>query len=329
MQLSYMEGKKMKICLVWLGRIGDFIVSLPFISSLKGRYPKSYVAVVVNRSVYPLAKKLKYIDDVIIYPKPPNAGNILRFFKFFRTKWDVCIDLNPSYSKSSGYLSLLSKAEVKMSFSKEHAEKFYTHTLKVDNLEHMVLKYKKFADYFQTDFNPGLKFEPDDDDREKALSIWNRLCLDKNKKNIGIHPGNFKKFGHRWPEEKFIELSKRIASAGEFNIIYITGPNEDKKIEDIVSKIPFNIYTAPVMPLTVLAAFFSFFDLMIFNPTGTMHLAALVKSPIISLHTAYSYKCWRPLYKSAVSIKSDDWESLRSISVDEVWGYFKSYFKIL
>lgn len=324
-----MDGENIKICLIWLGRIGDFIVSLPFINSLKKRYPKSRVIIVVNRSVYPLAKKLKYIDDVIAYPKPPSVGSVIRFFNFFRTKWDICIDLNPSYSKSSGYLSLLSNADLRISFSKEHAERFYTHTLKVDNLEHMILKYKVFADYFHIKFDPELTLELNSDDRNKALSIWNSLGLDKNKKNIGIHPGNFKKFEHRWPEEKFIELSKKIASTKDFNIIYITGPGEYQKIKNIVSKIPFDIYIAPVMPLTVLAAFFGFFDLLIFNPTGTMHLAASVKSPMISLHTAYSYKCWRPLYKCAVSIKSNDWESLHSITVDEVWRYFKSYFKTL
>ncbi len=318
-----------RMCFIWLGRVGDFIVSTPFIHGMKRRFPTSEIAVLINKAVEDFAQALPYVDRVVVYPKLSNMTNLPGFlYGFLLKKWDVVVDLNPSFSKTSAYLTRVTGADIRVSFDKDNATRFYTHTVKTEPLEHMVKRYGALAEFFNAPFEAYLEFNPPDKFRKAANRRFISLGLDEHKKNIAIHPGNFKKFNQRWPEEKFIELTDRITNTGLFNVVYITGPGEEGKINEISNKCSKKPFVVPTMPLPELAAFFTFFDLLILNPTGTMHLAASVGTPMIVMHTGYSYKCWRPLSSKTIAIKSDNWESSRGITVEEVWEAFSQYFNL-
>ena len=313
-----------RILLIWIGRLGDLIIATPLIRALRRRFPRSRITMLVRHYVADVAALCDPSLEVISMPTLKHPGEVAGFIgKYLLRSHDICVDLNPSYSRTSGILASLSRAPQRVSFDKFRANRFYTDTVGAPaEDEHMLARYRRLADYFQAPFEERLVLTPKPENEAAAQAIMEKLRLDRSKKVVAIHPGNFKKFDHRWPEEKFIALSRRILETGKTEIIYLTGPGEEKEVKKILTSLPSSIKQAPVMTVPVMAAFMKKLDVLIVSATGTMHLAAAVGTPMISFHSGYTIKCWRPLNTPGEALAASDWRSLRGISVEEAWQAF-------
>lgn len=315
---------KPRILLIWIGRLGDLIIATPLIRAMRLRFSGSQIKLLVRNYVADVAILFDPSLEVICMPSVKNSRDIIAFLrKYLLATHDICVDLNSSYSRTSGTLTLLSRATQRVSFDKFRAGLFYTDTVAAPAKdEHMLARYRRLADFFKAPFEERLELTPKPEHEVMAQIIFSKLNLDPSKKIVAIHPGNFKKFDHRWPEEKFIELSRRILATEKAELVYLVGPGEEKEVKNILSSLPKVIKQVPVMSVPVLAAFMKKIDLLIVSATGTMHLAAAVRTPMISFHSGYTAKCWRPLNTPGEVLTTKDWNSLRSITVDEAWQSF-------
>jgi ADP-heptose:LPS heptosyltransferase len=325
-----MEGlKPKKILLVWIGRLGDLAVSTPFINSIRNKYPKAQITLLVRSYVKPLAKTVRGIDKVTALPALKCPASLLSFIKnLVLTRYDLCVDLNSSYSRTSGSLVLLSKASVRVSFKKYRSNWFYTHTIaKPKENEHMLSRYKRMSDFFKADYKPVMTLDIPDAEAGKAKKLLADIKITQKDFKVAIHPGNFKKHGLRWPRENFIALSDRIAQLPDAKQIYITGPGEEKIISQMVEQIPQNAKQLPPMPITLTCALLKQVDLLIVCGTGTMHLGTAMQTPMITILNQYAYQCWRPLNENAVNITSGVWDNCRTVEVEEVWNAFLEIYR--
>jgi len=110
------------------------------------------------------------------------------------------------------------------------------------------------------------------------------LDIGNEKKLICFQVGAANKF-KIWPEEKFIELGKKLTEYGGNIIIFILGSKEEKIFCDtIAKKIGENsISLAGLLSLKELGALIELTDLLVTNDTGTMHIAIALKTKTISL----------------------------------------------
>ncbi|MBI4052135.1 MAG: glycosyltransferase family 9 protein [Elusimicrobia bacterium] len=305
-----MEPKR--ILLIWIGRLGDFIVSTPLIAFLRKTFPNSQINLLVRSGVYELAKLDPHIDQC--FPLTPVTP-----LRLLSQRTDVAIDLNPSYSRTSGILSLLTRASRRISFAKKLGDVFYTRQVPFNETDHMLERYQKLAQSLGGSLEPLPKVYPQTVHRQEALKILKGLDLNSNKKMIGIHPGNFKKFDHRWPEDKFVQLTRNLLQIPKLQLLYLTGPGEERRVYEILKEIPAKIPQIPALPLPVLAAFLQNLSLLIANVTGTLHLAAAVGTPTLSFHSQYTYQVWKPLQQEHATLVSKSWGSCRDIAVEEAW----------
>src|SRR4051794_32369083 len=70
-----------RILVVRPDRIGDVILSTPVIETLKRRYPKAHVTVMVREAVVPLIRGLPYVDDVIVFEPEGRHRGIAGLFE--------------------------------------------------------------------------------------------------------------------------------------------------------------------------------------------------------------------------------------------------------
>ncbi|HOX22487.1 MAG TPA: glycosyltransferase family 9 protein, partial [Elusimicrobiales bacterium] len=151
------------------------------------------------------------------------------------------------------------------------------------------------------------------------VSIRKDLGLSNDAPAVLVHPGNFKKYDHRWPEEKFLELCRKFESLpGKNQLVLMAGPGEEAPVKKLLSALPEAKYLPP-LPAPQTAAFMEKCSLVIVSATGTMHLAAALDVPLVSFHSEYTYKCWRPLSERSIALSSGEWNSCRSIPVDAAW----------
>jgi ADP-heptose:LPS heptosyltransferase len=323
-----MEENPKRILLIWIGRVGDLIVSTPFIRALKARYPEAEITLLVRNYVYDLAKLIPDVDRVSVLPNLKNPYSLIAFSKnYLFRKFDICVDLNPSYSRTSGTLSRLSFAPMRVGYKAFRSHWFYNYVVaEAKEAEHMLCRYKRLADFFGAKFDSKMSIEIPKSDKEHAQKIFNELKLSNDKCKVLIHAGNFKKFEHRWPEEKFIELTNKILKHENVEVIYMAGPGEEAPVKAILSKLPDSVKFFKADKIGVSAQVMKKMDIFILNPTGTMHLAAAVGVTMVIFHSGYSYACWRTLQGKSISLVPESWLSCRDIEVKKTYRAFLAYY---
>ncbi|MCX5783075.1 MAG: hypothetical protein NTW04_01315 [Elusimicrobia bacterium] len=236
-----MQGQR--ILLLWIGRLGDLLSATAFIRAMRQKFPDAKITLLTRGYVRDLAEILSGIDERIYLPSPGALRGAGGFFShFLLKKFDLCVDLNTSYSRTSGALVILSKAQKRVSFDKKGARFFYTDTIAAASRdEHMLSCYGRLAQFFSAPYTPEMKIEIPDGDISRAQKILSSLNLKPDALKIAVHPGNFKKFDHRWPKGKFIELSKKILSLPDVELIYIAGPGEEKPVKTQRYQIPLSM----------------------------------------------------------------------------------------
>lgn len=306
------------ILLLWIGRIGDFVVSTPFIRALRRRFPKARITMVTSPAPAQLAGLDPNLDEVwTLYSLERPLRNLSVAAKVV-SGFDLAVDLNPSYSRLSGLLTRLSRAPVRVSFEKRLQDRFYTHSVPHDpDKEHFLDRYRRLADFFGAEFDERIEVYPRSEHFAWADSFFKELGLNPSKLWVGIHPGNFKKFHHRWPEEKFQALTLKLLERKDLEILYLAGPGEEAQISKLLLRFP-SVKTIPPKPLPIWAAVFAGLDLLIGGSSGPVHLAAAVGTPTFSFNSQYTLSCWQPR-GDHYGIASQSWGSCRDISVEEAW----------
>lgn len=313
------------ILLIWLGKIGDFVVSTSFIRAVREKYPDAHIALMVRTPVEKIAVLVDEADEILTFPKGYKAFRGLPKFirQFLFRKWDLCVDLNPSYSGSSGRMTTLSFAEYKVGFANPKAAKYYNCTVpQAANDEHMMHRYDRLAELLGLKFDHRMHLSVREDDKRAAEEVLKSLGVWKH--YIIFHPGNFKKEYSCWPKENFIRLSKDIyGKYPEYQQVYIAGPGEEEEVAQMMEQLTGIAVQAPPMSLPVTAAFLSMGELAVVNSTGTLHMAEAAGTPTLSFHKTYSYICWRPLDTRGAALDSGDWNTVRSLPYDLGWQTFQ------
>jgi heptosyltransferase-2 len=306
-----------KILILWIGRLGDFAVSLKFLSGIKKKYINTELIFVgTNRNV-----ELAYISDIFnsiyCYPLKLTPVSIFKIVYFylkliFLKKYFMVIDLNTSYSSSSFFIMKFVKAIHKVSFVKDKRN-CYTIGIVVEELMPTRYKYRKMAEKLEIIYDEKYNLPSKKIDIRKKLDIVNDYPV------FAIFAGNFSKTGHRWPPEKFIEISNLIEKKiPHLNQIYITDENEFKILKNkILSYIKARFVICK--DLKELCNVISSVDLLLTNNTGPLHIAELLGISTISINTDYSAACWLPETGKHFYIKSGDWKSCHKIPVEEVF----------
>lgn len=314
-----------KLLLVLIGRLGDLLVTTPLITALKKQRPDREIHLLVRPYVRELAEILPGVDRVLTLPSLSRPADLLDFTgAYLGESYDAVVDLNSAYSRTSGFLCRFARAKRKITFEKPKWKMFYTETVPApEEKEHMTSRYVRLARYLGAEAEPKMSLSPRPEHAAEAERVLRGLSLKAGAFRLAIHPGNFKKFDHRWPEEKFIELTKRIhADSPETEIIYLIGPGEESFIAPMLRAVPF-VKPAGPMGLGVTAEFLRRMDAFLVSATGTMHLAAALKVPMASLQSGYCGYVWKPVQGTNEIVVSSDWDSLRNITTDDFFSAYK------
>jgi ADP-heptose:LPS heptosyltransferase len=147
---------------------------------------------------------------------------------------------------------------------------------------------------------------------------------------IALCPG-CKKPANSWPLERFIELGRRIHSAGAAEIVIVGGPTDRPLAAQFGPEV---LNAAGEFSVAGSAALLSQCQLLIGLDTGTTHLAAAVGVRCIVIQSANSYAGhWDPLGDSHTVLRHDlpcagclctdcpvaGHPCMTGISVDDVW----------
>ena len=88
----------MKICISRMDKMGDMILSLPAIKSLKDCNPNFIIVILASKQNAKILDKIGYIDQIIEIDDNFTIINLIKqILNFRKSRYDLYINLSPSY----------------------------------------------------------------------------------------------------------------------------------------------------------------------------------------------------------------------------------------
>lgn len=295
-----------RIVILWVGRLGDILISTPFLDGLRKAAPKARIVLVTAEAGEGGARLLDCVDEVAVVRKGRRILANAALVPLLARRADYVIDMNSAPSSTSRALARLAAATVKTGFkdlSEPPAER-----------EHMLDRYARLARRLGFEPAQAMSVAIPETAQEKAGALLGKMSVP-----VALFPGNFKKNENRWPEERFADLADRIAAAGGLSPYWLTGPGEEEDVRRTAGLAKTALPVLGPYPLEVTAALLDRSALYVGNCTGVSHLAAAVGTPSFMPLAGYTAAVWAPRSGAHWSAVSPDWESCRPVTVEQAW----------
>ena len=130
--------------------------------------------------------------------------------------------------------------------------------------------------------------------------------LGKVNQLVVIHPG-VSRFGEfkRWPESRFGELAARLVREMNATCLITYGPGEEPLAQAVKELSGGSARVAPLLSIGALIELLRNADLFIAGDTGPLHLAAMLRVPMVAIFGAKDPVVYRPWTDTAMLVRKD------------------------
>jgi heptosyltransferase-2 len=279
--------ESMKIAVRAPNWVGDSILALPAMSTLKQNFPDAELWLVAHdwvkdlfsmsdlfTGVLPLSKKsgFKTVRDSAKNLRDCRFDLGLLFTNSFASAvvfYMAKIPQRWGYKKDGRGLLLTKGIPVPRRKNRRHQTQYYTDLL-------MGLGLREIPGNFSLKVSPAEKAEAED--WLKARHICGEEPV------VILNPGAYYGSAKRWPPERYAQVASLFQEKNHAQVLIIGSEDEAPLAESISSlmKTPPHILTGKTS-LCELAALLSLADLFITNDSGPMHMANALKTPLVAL----------------------------------------------
>jgi heptosyltransferase II len=248
--------------------LGDAVMSVPAVRAIKGGRPDAHVSVAVPEKLAPLWKLVAEVDEIITLP----SKSVLTAARLFRRHppFDVAI-LFPN-SLRSALEVFLARIPRRVGFT-GHSRRWLLNQRPRPAVPRAIVHqtYK----YFQLASLVGAKIEP-------RFPAANPIKGHRPQLKLAMSPGAEYGPAKRWP--RFAEVAEQISA--RFPVQWILfGTSGDAVVGDVIAGRLGDKCVNRIGQTTLqqLICELRDCDLLLTNDTGTMHLAALLQIPTVSI----------------------------------------------
>jgi heptosyltransferase-2 len=276
--------------LLWMPNwIGDVVLTLPVIQSLRRAYPVARIFVVAKSPSDELLLGHPAIDTVLTLPSGPENGFWQRVV-FARSLKKYSFDVGVIFPNSFGsaFLLSLTGAKCRLGYNTDARDILLTHpvttTTHLKKVQYRVEYYFKIFSSLKLD-TPDRKFdsliaqEGDITTREVMLDMG----LDEDEEFIALHPGT-SKVERGWHAERFGILCQKLIKEDGKRVVLLGAEKESELLNRIKNfGPPESIRIIPPINLRVLTELLRKSQMFIGNDSGMMHLASMVGVPVLGI----------------------------------------------
>ncbi|MBT3548844.1 MAG: glycosyltransferase family 9 protein [Gammaproteobacteria bacterium] len=296
-----------KILIVRNDKIGDFVLILPAVASLKNNIPNSKIVCLVSESVKELAEQCTFIDEVIV-----DTNNKELFSKLGKYDFDISVTFFSTFR--IGYLLKKLNIPLRLAPKTKLAQIFYNHKIlqkrsrsrKPEYEYNIDLIYELFKiinleNIKEMDLGPYLKYDYElvTKNRIKFISEYN---LNKDKKIIFLHPGTGGS-SKGLSLNCYADICKGLRKFDDYNFIIHCSIDEEQFAKDLKLMIYKEVTVRVIEPKKSVLHMFnniSICDLLIAGSTGPLHIAGALNKKTIGFY---------PEKKSSTSLR---WQTINN-----------------
>lgn len=281
-----------RILLLRMERIGDLLMTLEAISSVRAAVPGAQIDLVVGSWNAALAELIPGLDRIETLDAPwlardaaaSNLTQLARAAHGWRSRrYDLAINFEADIR--TNVLMSLSGAPRRIGFGTGGGGPLLTDVVDHVDDEHTAVNAMRLVER-AVGVRPAAdgvprRLELPDHARQAA----DRLLAGRRNPLVGIHVGGGRRI-KQWPPERFAAVATRLAAELEATIV-LTGSAADRPIVDAVRHaMPADAPVVEVVDridLVTLAAVLGRLSVLVTGDTGPMHLAAALETPIVAI----------------------------------------------
>ena len=267
----------MNILITRHDKIGDFVTSLPLYYVVKKANPDSTIYALVSKVNIDLAKKIDFIDEVILYDKD-------HFWKTLKAvkAANINISISAFIDTKLGWILFLSRIKIRIAPATKLAQLFFNKTLRQRRslVEKTEIEYNlDLAKLLNSEIDLAYQVPLLQLDKKQEFRSNNQL---NNKKIVLFHPGYGGSSDGNLALEDYVRLSEVVRGLHNIQVVWVFGPDDLNVKDKIKVLIPASdiIYQPP----TVIDYCYLIRDseLLISTSTGPMHLAGALNVETVS-----------------------------------------------
>ncbi|MFN2533382.1 MAG: glycosyltransferase family 9 protein [Pyrinomonadaceae bacterium] len=316
------------ILVIDFGQLGDVVLSLPALRSIRKRFASATITVAVGKSGATVVRMSRYADAVLEVDRVQlrdgskflSVARILKLVSRVRkSKFDFVIDLH-SLSETN-LLGFFSGAPHRLyarrpGRSLDFLANFNPRPPAEANSSHLIDRY---LDVLQplglTNQSrvPVLQTDPTTD--QMIDNLLEKARADSKALLVGLFPGA----GHesrRWPMRRFAELADYLIRNDNVRVVLFAGPEELALLADMRKMFPPGTIFMDRLSVPQLASAQARLTLFVSNDTGPMHVAAAVGTSVIVLLGRPTPHIFVPVGEQHRVIFSND---INEIEVEQVY----------
>ncbi|HEY3914754.1 MAG TPA: glycosyltransferase family 9 protein [Verrucomicrobiae bacterium] len=294
-----------KILVMRGGALGDFVLTLPVLAALRGRFPGCSIEILGNTKFAALAIAGGLTEGVMAIESPALAG-------FFAAKEKLREEMVEYFRGFDLFVSYLYDPEriFQGNVGICNPARFIAGPHRPDEALHMhateiLLRPLEAVGIRDADRTPRLLIEGD--------SV--------NYNFIAMHPGSGSE-RKNWPEEAWGELLRLICVNTTIKVLLIGGEAEGERCQRLAAALPATrVAVAQDLPIVALAGRMKGCAGFVGHDSGISHLAAALGLPGLVLWGETSETTWRPMSDQFDLIR--DARGLAHLPVLTVWNHLK------
>lgn len=277
-----------RILIVRLSAIGDCILSVPVLNSIRRNFPIARVGWVIEKASSQLIQGHSALDDLFVISK--------QTFKSPRQLWklagqlrawkpDVTLDLQ-GLTKSS-ILAWLSGAKSRLGFHRDEFDgrelsRFLNNRLYAPESEHIVDRSLELLKLLGVE-DPAAEFNLPEQEKDAAFAerVQKLSSLEGRFAIINVGAGWTSKL---WPMERYASVVKHLSEYWGLPCLVVwSGEQENLVAKQIVSACQRHAVLSPPTTLLQLASLIRRASLFVGSDTGPMHLSVAVGTPTVGI----------------------------------------------
>ncbi len=289
--------------------IGDAVLTLPAVESIKANFPQARLSIAAKNWVKDLFTSTGLAEEVISLP---DANDV-------KTQWAAAQDLKTrsfdlglllTNSFGSAFLFYLARIPKRWGYGTDGRAVLLTKSVPMkrsDVARHQVFYY---LDLLQSlglkTVPPKLKLAASPSESQAARDRLASLGLDPQKALVIICPGASYGSAKRWPASSFARLASLLQKKKEAEIA-VVGSAKEKEIAESVSSLMEKkpAVVAGETTLAELLGLISLASLFVSNDTGPMHMANALGVPVVAIFGPTDPAVTGPFQKPSACLKKE------------------------
>ncbi|MDP2728272.1 MAG: lipopolysaccharide heptosyltransferase II, partial [Dehalococcoidia bacterium] len=287
-----------RILLIRLDLLGDLILTMPAVASLRQRYPQAHIAMLVLPYTAPAVSLFPYVDKLFTYDinklRPSgdmlNPAHYLELWRLIKRLRRERYDLSVSfYGLYAGILALLSGARRRIGYRAEGCPFLYN--LPVRGRRYMIrqheVKYCLTLAKAAGASDPGVPLHTTipDSARERIATLLAQEGIGPQDLMIAIHPGSNNGTAKRWTASGWTSLADRLVHDMGARVIINGVASELPLIQGIVGSMSARpTVMAGKTSILELAALLSRCQALVAGDSAPLHMAWALGTPVVGLY---------------------------------------------